>query len=298
MCQVLAIIDHHEDGQLFPKADPRVIEMSASCTSLVSRLILDYEEKRKPSLDPVAEFHGPFPRELVDLLLRAIALDSDGLKNLKKGNVDRHIANRLLPRSSWKGKSLMKVMDQLDGEMGTAKRDLSGLSLRDLLRRDWKGDDIETKSERYPTIALGFASTSVSMDDQIKRTPEATAPEWFAIERAFTAESGVDVSIALNSFRDAKGVKTRGSSRPHRAVAKIDQNRNSQKSLSLSRTDSENDCTKAPPIRCSTRSRSRSKRRTFSSSKSGTDPIGRFSFRDELSGRIRARREGSRFGRW
>lgn len=50
------------------------------------------------------------------------------------------------------------------------------------------------------------------MNEQITRTPEQTSPEWFAIERAWTAESGNDVSVALNSFRDEEGNKVRGTS--------------------------------------------------------------------------------------
>lgn len=42
---------------------------------------------------------------------------------------------------------------------------------------------IETKSEKYPSLSLGFASAPVSLEEQIMRTPEQTPPEWFAIER-------------------------------------------------------------------------------------------------------------------
>lgn len=40
------------------------------------------------------------------------------------------------------------------------------------------------------------------MNEMILRTPEQTTPEWFAIERAYTAEAQVDVSIVLNNHRD------------------------------------------------------------------------------------------------
>lgn len=42
---------------------------------------------------------------------------------------------------------------------------------------------IETKSDKYPSLSLGFASAPVSLEEQIMRTPEQTPPEWFAIER-------------------------------------------------------------------------------------------------------------------
>ncbi|GAA6054537.1 hypothetical protein JCM3770_005835 [Rhodotorula araucariae] len=63
---------------------------------------------------------------------------------------------------------------------------------------------INTKSAKYPQITLGFAAAPVSLEEQISRTPEGTAPEWFAIERAWTAEIQADVSVALTNFRDPK----------------------------------------------------------------------------------------------
>ena len=86
------------------------------------------------------EGHPPLPQELVGLLLRAIALDSDGLKKRSSFDVDRKSAKRLWKRSEWKDEKLKAGMKRLDDEMGAAKNDLAALGLRDLLRRDWKGD--------------------------------------------------------------------------------------------------------------------------------------------------------------
>jgi hypothetical protein len=77
------------------------------------------------------------------------------------------------------------------------------MSCRNLpqLRRDWKGDryenllpsflapsltsdsarSIATKSKKYPSISIGFASAPVSFEEQIERTPEQTVPEWFGM---------------------------------------------------------------------------------------------------------------------
>ena len=66
-----------------------------------------------------------------------------------------------------------------------------------------------TKSSKHPSINLGFASAPVSLEEQIERTPEGTAPEWFAIERAWTSEIQADVSVALTNFRGDDGKKYR-----------------------------------------------------------------------------------------
>lgn len=70
----------------------------------------------------------------------AIALDSDALSPGRTTTEDVDTAARLLHLSRWHGKKLQKVMDELDDDMSTAKKALDALSVRDLLRRDWKGD--------------------------------------------------------------------------------------------------------------------------------------------------------------
>ena len=54
-------------------------------------------------------------------------------------------------------------MSELDDTIGDVRKDLDHLSLRDLLRRDWKSDLVDTPSLRTPTVSLGFASIPYSM---------------------------------------------------------------------------------------------------------------------------------------
>lgn len=88
--------------------------------------------------------HGAPPTELVDLLLRTIALDSSGLKDGTK--IDQRSAERLFEMSSWakegkkKRQELEDVMKDIHQELKEKKKSLEALSVRDLLRRDWKGD--------------------------------------------------------------------------------------------------------------------------------------------------------------
>ncbi|GAA6037429.1 hypothetical protein JCM8097_008569 [Rhodosporidiobolus ruineniae] len=215
--KIVAIIDHHEDrGVANGTANPRIIETSGSCSSLVTRYILDTlpQETGSDSLarkgDLEALSKSPLPEELVELLLRTIAIDSDGLSKTSRQKVDKESAERLFVHSSWKHRKLKEVMKTLDKDLSASRKALDGLDLRNLLRRDWKGDSIPTKSNKYPTIALGFASAPVSLEGQIERTPEKTVPEWFAIERAWTSEIQADVTVALTNFRHPKtGKKTR-----------------------------------------------------------------------------------------
>jgi hypothetical protein len=95
--------------------------------------------------------------ELADLLLAVIALDTD---DFHRGNGhDLRAAEAVWRWSSFCGGSedreevmdrcviapntlcgIRLILPRLDKELGTAKKDLKHLSVRDLLRRDWKGD--------------------------------------------------------------------------------------------------------------------------------------------------------------
>ncbi|GAA5943942.1 hypothetical protein JCM10213_009038 [Rhodosporidiobolus nylandii] len=205
------IVDHHDDqGRANDTANPRIIEKSGSCSSLVTKYILDNlpgaEEKKSVAEKIEVESHGPLPKELVELLLRTIAIDSDGLSKSSSSPVDQQSAERLFSHSSFKHRKLKEVMKLFDKDMTSSRKALDSLDLRSLLRRDWKGDSIATKSKKYPHIAIGFASAPVSLEEQILRTPEQTVPEWFA----WTSELQADVTVALSNFRHPDtGEKTR-----------------------------------------------------------------------------------------
>lgn len=199
--RVLSIFDHHADSGSSPHANPRIFEKTASCATLVARQMLD-ELEALPS-----EYH--LPHELLELILSAIAIDSGGLEDDITTDADMVVANRIFLRSNWakepkgKGKkqTMEAIMEDLDDMLSEAKKDLGHLDLRDLLRRDWKGDLVDTPSPRTPTVSLGFASIPYSMDEQIRKTDFQELFDWFAIEAAWTAEVGVDISIVLSKYK-------------------------------------------------------------------------------------------------
>ncbi|KXJ86968.1 hypothetical protein Micbo1qcDRAFT_125394 [Microdochium bolleyi] len=200
---ILSIFDHHKDGGAGPDAKPRIFEKTASCTTIVARQMLDELE----ALDQ--EYH--MPHELLELILGAIAIDSGGLADATEE--DRKTSQRVLDRSNWRHKNLDKKMQELDEELGDAKKSLDNLMLRDLLRRDWKGDLVDTPSERTPTVNLGFASIPYSLDDQITKTGYGELFDWFATQAAWTAQVGSDISVVLNKYkikeRDENGKKVK-----------------------------------------------------------------------------------------
>ncbi|KAF2010648.1 DHH phosphoesterase [Aaosphaeria arxii CBS 175.79] len=191
--KILSIFDHHVDRGAGPDAKPRIFERTASCTTIVARTMLN-ELERLPE-----EYH--MPHELLELVLSAIAIDSGGLTSAITTKTDVETSKRVLNRSAWADRKVEDVMEELDDILSKAKKDLDHLGLRDLLRRDWKGDLVDTPSPRTPTVSLGFASVPYSMDEQIEKTDFAELFDWFAVHAAWTAEVGVDISIVLNKYK-------------------------------------------------------------------------------------------------
>lgn len=61
-------MDHHLDRHVAPHANPRVVELSGSCTSLIARYMFDRLDTIK--WKGVEAMHGKLPTELVELMLR------------------------------------------------------------------------------------------------------------------------------------------------------------------------------------------------------------------------------------
>ena len=137
--KVLSIMDHHTDRGIALDASPRIFGRTASCSTIVADMLLNQrEEAANAAGKDGKEYH--LPHELIELILSAIALDSDALSHLRASTLDLETAARLLKLSNFKGEKLQPLMDRLDSEMGKAKKALDSLSVRDLLHRDWKGD--------------------------------------------------------------------------------------------------------------------------------------------------------------
>ncbi|KAG1814281.1 uncharacterized protein BJ212DRAFT_1447584 [Suillus subaureus] len=128
--RVVAVIDYHEDeGQYKDTTDPRIVEPAGSCSSLVARVY-----QLSPNLF--------IPAELSTLLLSAILIDTQGLKEGGKAlDIDREAAAFLIPQS------LLDTMNksphhQINNHQlpppFQKKLSVSHLSTRDLLWRDYK----------------------------------------------------------------------------------------------------------------------------------------------------------------
>jgi len=204
---ILGIVDHHADRGVNTSADPRLIQPAGSCSSLVTTLVLNHKHT-----------HGPIPRSLGDLILYTIAIDTKGLK--KGQPVDIASAEAIIPHSHYSEEDLMETMKDLGKELKKAKKDLDGLTLKQLIQRDWKGDIV---FDSTTPIHLGFASIPLSFADMIEKTAEQTADAFFTIDTEWAHENQVDIAILLTSYKNEKGEKAREIVLTVRAGHRIDE---------------------------------------------------------------------------
>ncbi|KAG0709423.1 hypothetical protein DFH29DRAFT_870370 [Suillus ampliporus] len=198
--RVVAVIDHHADeGQYEDTADPRIIEMVGSCSSLVARLYQSF-----PDLD--------IPPEVATLLLCAILVDTKGLKEGGKAvEVDREAATFLIPHSFLLGVAgvpdgqpvtQLPSVQSLSATLIEEKLAVSHLSTRDLLRRDYKeysftapASDDATQSSNVIQAGLATVPLRLSAFFTSSNNPTKEIEDWLA-------ERDLSILGVLTTFRN------------------------------------------------------------------------------------------------
>jgi exopolyphosphatase len=173
--RVVSILDHHVDERKHLGAEPRVIELIGSCSSLVTRQYVGAGE--------------PVPTPLADLLLSAIAIDTR-MKPVTDGgkaaDVDLNAVETLVPFSSFfatsataavassssgsppTGAAAVDALKAYNSRLSDAKEDVAHLSGHDLLRRDYK--EYHESSIRY-----GLSTVPLSLSTWLERFSHASS---------------------------------------------------------------------------------------------------------------------------
>lgn len=202
--RVIAIVDHHEDEKRHPEASPRIVESpTGSCSSLIGRLFQK-------------EWDAGMSRPVARLLLCAVLIDTGGLKAGGKAEVtDREVGLFLLEKAelvSAGGDTIVDVHDvkeakELTRILSTRKTSVDSLSLRDLLRRDYKEYRFVPTWTAEGSLLVGLASVprsikAITGGNQKGREKLGTACA------AWIREKGLDVLGVLTSWKDkGKGRK-------------------------------------------------------------------------------------------
>ncbi|KAJ6256665.1 Exopolyphosphatase [Drechslerella dactyloides] len=148
---VKSIVDHHDDEGKYPDAQPRTVMPAGSCTTLV----LNHFRSRFPTHWETlpAEMHS----EIARLALAPILIDTANLKS-KVTTLDVVQVTELLERAGegFDRQAFYKGLQQ-------AKTDLSGLTVEEILRKDYK------QWEADNGIVLGVSVSTRSLAWVVKK---------------------------------------------------------------------------------------------------------------------------------
>ncbi|SCU91687.1 LAME_0E13454g1_1 [Lachancea meyersii CBS 8951] len=184
---VVGVIDHHEDlglhKDIISRHNPRIITPSGSCSSLVFNYwhkTLDSSERAKMSPDALS------------LCLGALLIDTSKMSHkVEHPDQKAHAAyKQSLPNLNF---------DEFFSQLRQAKDDIVGLSLRDILRKDYKEFEF---SKKQGLLKCGFASVVKPLEWIYAQFPDQ---EFVDSCENFGSERSLDILVVLTSWTDSKG---------------------------------------------------------------------------------------------
>ncbi|KAI9015163.1 hypothetical protein BC832DRAFT_589616 [Gaertneriomyces semiglobifer] len=180
--RISGIIDHHQDSGLFPDADPRIVCPTGSATTLVT------EMWKNTDLVPDAL--------LAKMMLYTILLDTVGLKEEYGRTTPRdNVAVRYLLQTIGHAEDGSDVVEDMFKAIQAAKMDITHLSARDLLRKDYK--QWQADGSRY-----GISSVTWDFQSWINRDgAENIAAECLEWMKA----NDLDILVVMTAFDHGNG---------------------------------------------------------------------------------------------
>jgi exopolyphosphatase len=222
---VVAIIDHHVDEQKHMSASPRIIQVPTGSTSSLVAMQFAPEWTASLSEDTV-------PAELATLLLTAGLIDTGGLKageSSKTTATDRQAGELLwkisgetvqgmfpaasggatfteasVSQESLEEGKIPDALQTLTKELLTAKFDVTNLSSRELLMRDYKEYTMSTSLEGKE-VQVGLSTVPMGLGPWLSRERD-NDEGWEGLLEAiddWMLERGLDVEGILTTFREA-----------------------------------------------------------------------------------------------
>lgn len=202
--RVAGVIDHHEEENKVPKdtgKEPRIIETSGSCTSLVVNYLRD-EWDRLPKES--AESHdydlNRWNSEVAQLAIASILVDTASLKD--KNKVTKHDEDAV---GYLESKLSSFDRSAFYNELQAAKQDIGSIPLQGILRKDYKEWDCNGKKLGIASVVkpLNFLIEKAS-EESVDREVETENPFTNALKQ-FVADHDLDILTVMTTFTDGHG---------------------------------------------------------------------------------------------
>lgn len=233
--RVVGCIDHHEDenavGQNLDSGEPRIIEKSGSCTSLVTNYCRDawnqlsgmgmssgaaHSQRDAAGVEDEAVLRA-WDAQVAKIALASVLIDTRSLEDENKVTEhDKKAVDYLEAKIALHAKSVAtydrkKFFESIDA----AKSDIDGLNVKDILRKDFK----RWTDGEHGSLTLGIASvvkplqfliSKASEEAQTKDAQEADGRRdgkstFLDIVIKFAHEHDLDIIAIMTAFTDENG---------------------------------------------------------------------------------------------
>ncbi|TVY83601.1 Exopolyphosphatase [Lachnellula suecica] len=175
---VIGVVDHHDEEEKVPLdcgQEPRIIEKAGSCASLVVKYC-------KEAWDELSERDSTGDKELAALAMGPVLVDTQNLTfESKTTEIDRE-AVRYLEGMGVEREEYLK-------DISRAKEDIGGLSLEDILRKDYK--------QWTETSTLGVSSSVKDLSFLIEKA--GNEKKFFDALRKFAEERELDICSIMTT---------------------------------------------------------------------------------------------------
>ncbi|KAJ1333451.1 exopolyphosphatase [Microdochium nivale] len=228
---VVGCIDHHEDEGRLPRAgdcDPRVVEKSGSCMSLIvehCRAAWDdaassssssggqSQEQQKQQQQEQKQLDN----QLAHLILAPILIDTNNLRDANKTTshdtkVVEYVEQTKVTSPFFKGEgdaggSSRYDRDAYFSHISAIKSDISAMSLRDILRKDykeWTEDQYHQQGQQGQQLRLGTMSVPQPMAYLLEHTCRGDRDALLRGLAQWTAEKQLDIASIMTAYEDAE----------------------------------------------------------------------------------------------
>lgn len=190
---VVGIIDHHEDMGLYTDAKPRIIQVTGSCTSLIFNYWNAQIEDKSAMKDMIKFMYGAVLLDTANFKHKVEDPDREAVKNYQ--TLENGPTINLLSQD----KNETFSQEQFFKTLKKAKKDIKGLSVRDIMKKDYKQFEFNVGSSGK-SITVGIGSMVKSLKWLYK---EYSGVETFREEcEKYRKEFNLDVVVVMSSSKD------------------------------------------------------------------------------------------------
>jgi exopolyphosphatase len=219
--RVQGVIDHHDDEGKVPNEtgdEPRIIEKSGSCTSLVANYCRQSWEMLSGSAMSSGAAHAQgdslsdddavvkrWDASVAQLGLSSILIDTANLQDASKTTEHDRQAVQYLEAKIMACPALSPTFRRGDlySEIDAAKRDIAGLKLQDILRKDYKQWD---QGEQRLGVSSVVKNIGFLQDKAGKEAGSASQGDAFLdAVQAFAKERELDLYSIMTTSTSASG---------------------------------------------------------------------------------------------